>query len=82
MDHVILDRETRVWMHNKRLSDDSQNHLWGTRIHIFRQTSSNDDTVPGRQVELLTAPNATMDLIAYVFLADAKHDGLQLAHHG
>ena len=27
MDHVIIDRETRVWMHNDRLSDDSSRGL-------------------------------------------------------
>jgi hypothetical protein len=27
MVHVIIDRETRVWMHNDRLSDDSSSGL-------------------------------------------------------
>ena len=27
MDHVIIDDETRVWMHNDRLSDDSSSGL-------------------------------------------------------
>ena len=43
MDHVIIDRETRVWMHNDRLSDDSTR---GLRLTCTRSAQALAEALP------------------------------------